>query len=260
MLDKVVRFFLRFFLTFRNSTRLSALDHTSIFRLRRQFILESCAAVILRRVAIIMLDRIGVRHHRRIVQPLYNLRCQDVGYQVNNLKYTAQITQIVKHTIGFSLVLAGDRCSAQKNLHQFSLGQRHTQILESHDLLLLVHLKKTHLLLVQFENVPNIILQTNGALHIIDVFFFVQFRLNCVKSVEIRSIGDRFFLVGAKKVWKGLHHIEIHIAVLRFEICKALVSHIAPLDRDTDKVKVCIAVAASHIQRFNAIWAQPLFL
>ena len=147
-----------------------------------------------------MLNSVRAANDRCIVEPLNNFYCKVVGEGDDYRENTPEVAQILKYTVRFSLVRVLDARST-KIIRDISLvGQINIRIREAHYLLITVHLRQPLALLIKFEQVPNVILERDSALHEVYIFRLIHSRLDVKESTHIGLVENCFFFVFSEKV------------------------------------------------------------
>ena len=112
-----------------------------------------------------MLNSVRAANDRCIVEPFHNFYCQPVGESDNYGENASKVAQILEHTVRFPLVRMLNTRSAKKIRDKSLFGQISVRFQKAHHLLRTVHLRQTLILLIKFEQVPNVVLESDSAFH-----------------------------------------------------------------------------------------------
>ena len=153
-----------------------------------------------------MLNSVRAANDRCIVEPLNNFYCKVVGEGDDYRENTPEVAQILKYTVRFPLVRVLDARSTKIIGDKSLVGQINIRIREAHYLLITVHLRQALGSLIKFEQVPNVILKGDSALHEVYIFGLIHSWLDVKESTHIGLVENCFFFVLSEEVGARLEY------------------------------------------------------
>ena len=133
------------------------------------------------------------------------------------------------------------------------VGQFSVFFREAHDLLLALYLRQTLVLLIEFEQVPDVVLQGDGALHEIYVLGLIQSRLDVKESVHVCLVENRLLFVLAEQIGTSLKYRQIENFSVELFFGYTLAAEITTVQRNLNIVEVRLSKTAANLKRLKLL-------